>query len=211
MPLKRKKPEAGEKPRQWWQWFMLYPTVAVALLTALPTWIDKGLAVYHGTKTSSYAESDKQRALWRKNLSCSASPFSWYSNPRNVKVDATICDSGDVFVRAATPDNQNFFEWVDLDAVVGASEGGSLIPKANAADLATRLRSLRLAGWNGEIGVGGPLSASQPSATVVCQRFLDDRMLLRHISTPEGCFDETVDTLNGETVKRTQVPCRTSC
>ncbi|HEV2747879.1 MAG TPA: hypothetical protein VGW34_11345, partial [Allosphingosinicella sp.] len=95
--------------------------------------------------------------------------------------------------------------------VVGASEGGSLIPKANAADLATRLRSLRLAGWNGEIGVGGPLSASQPSATVVCQRFLDDRMLLRHISTPEGCFDETVDTLNGETVKRTQVPCRTSC
>jgi hypothetical protein len=200
------------KPQRWWQWFLLYPTAAVALVTAAPQWIDRGLAAYHGTKSESYAAADRQRALWRKNLSCSAAPFNWYNNPRNVRVDATICDSGDVFVRASTPDNQNFFEWVEIDTVVGAQSGGgvTLIPQAHAATISTRFGPATLTD-RGTAGGARLFRAHYQTGTVLCQRFLDQRRLLRRVRTPGGCFDEVVDMLNGTVIQRSPAPCTGGC
>jgi hypothetical protein len=46
---------------------------------------------------------------------------------------------------------------------------------------------------------------------VVCTKFKDARYVLRHLRTPQACFDETVDSLNGRTVSRIQVACRRTC
>ena len=46
---------------------------------------------------------------------------------------------------------------------------------------------------------------------VICQRFIDQRMLVRRVQTPQGCFDEIVDTFNGQVVRRNQVPCAPQC
>jgi hypothetical protein len=199
------------RPQRWWHWLLLYPTAAVALFSAAPQWIDRGLAAWHGTRSDSYLVAERQSELWRKNLSCSASPFSWYENPRNMRVDATICESGDVFVRVSTPDNRNFFEWVDVDAVVHGQPGPgvSLIPEAHAATISTPIGPATLT--SRLTGASLFRAHYQPTAMIVCQRFLDQRRLLRHVRTPAGCFDEIIDTLNGAVIQRTQVPCRNGC
>ncbi len=199
------------QPRPWWQWLLLYPTAAVALFSAAPQWVDRGLAVYHGTNRPSYAAADRQRALWLKNMPCSQAPFAWYNNPRNVRIDATICDSGDVLIRASTPENQNYMEWVALDQILGAEPGAgmSLIPEARAATMTAGL----VPQSRPRTGDGARLLRAdyEPQATIICQRPLDSRRLYRHIRTPAGCFDEIIDMLNGTVTQRTQVQCRGRC
>ena len=79
-------------PKRWWQWILLYPAFAVALLTAGPQWYDRGKATWQGIKGGSASDAEKQASLWRKNLSCSAAPFAWYSNPSNVKIELELPD-----------------------------------------------------------------------------------------------------------------------
>ena len=192
-------------PRRWWQWLLLYPTLAIALLTAAPEWLDKARALHAGTRAASYSEAERQGAIWRKNLACSAVPFAWYANPSNVRVDATICNSGDVYVRASTPDNQQYFKWIGLDDILKVpAAGGGLIPAADAAPMSPAI--FTLAGERPR-----PTDVQFTNAVVVCQRVLDQRNILRHVRTEQGCFDETIDTFNGTIVKRVQVPCRTQC
>ena len=90
-------------PSKWWQWVILYPTLAISFLSAAPQWVDKAQAMFNGVEDRGWDEAKQQQDAWRANLTCSAAPFDWYSTPENLKVDATICNSGDIFVRVATP------------------------------------------------------------------------------------------------------------
>lgn len=199
------------QPRRWWQWLLLYPAAAGALFTAVPGWIDSVQAAWNGVANRTNAEAERQQALWEKNVSCWSAPFAWHNNPSNVRVNATTCPSGDVLVRVSTPgpDSRTFLEWVELSRILGRS-GTSLIPQAHAATLTAGFSPLRR-----ELAQSRSArlynAAYQPMAMVVCHRFLDQRHLLRHIRTPQGCFDEVIDTLNGAVVQRAQVPCRGGC
>lgn len=202
-------PPASGKPERWWQWILLYPTLGISLLTAAPQWVDQARAAVQGINQASARDAEKQSQLWRRNLSCAAAPFAWYSNPSNVKVDATICDSGDIFVRAATPANGQFFKWIAIEDVVQlpVDAGNPVIPAAQAA-------YKRLEGVGGAVRARGgapALKLAGQQAMVICQRFLDQRMLVRRVQTPQGCFDEIVDTFNGQVVRRNPVPCAPQC
>jgi len=192
-------------PQRWWQWILLYPAFAVALITAGPQWIDKGRALALGIQGGSASEAEKQAMLWRKNLSCSAAPFAWFNNPSNIKVDATICDSGDILVRANTPENSQFFKWLPLEDVVRTSGQAGLIPAAHAATLRPRAAPAPAAAEPRVFRV------AQGQAMVICQRIIDGRRLLRRVQTPQGCFDEIIDTYNGSMVSRSPAPCIPTC
>ena len=189
------------------EWGVIYPILIGSLVTAGPQWIDSGRAMLQGIQAGSVKQAKQQAALWRKNLDCAAAPYSWFNSPGDIKVDATICDSGDLFVRASTPGNQQYFKWLPLSDVVQGDEsgGGGLIPEAHAATLATRPSAAPLSP-----PVAG-VRLAQPVANVVCQKFLDDRRLLRRVKTPQGCFDEVIDTFNGQIVSRKAVPCTPQC
>ena len=189
------------------EWGVVFPILLGSLLTAGPQWIDSIRAMMQGINSGTVKQAKQQAALWRKNLACAGAPYSWFNSPGDIKVDATICDSGDIFVRASTPGNQQYFKWLPLSDVVQGEEagGGGIIPEANAATLALR-------------AAPAPYSAAppgvrlaQPVANVVCQKFLDDRRLLRRVKTPQGCFDEVIDTFNGQVVSRKAVPCNPQC
>jgi hypothetical protein len=212
---------SGGGARSWWQWFLLYPTAAVALFSAAPSWLDRALAVWHGAESGSYAAAERQIALWSKNATCSQTPYAWYRNPRHVQVDATICDSGDVLVRAQAPGGEVHFQWIEVEPIVGGQAGGGqaggglslipqLIPQAHAATISSPFGPASLAPPEGAPGAR-LFRAYYQSATIVCQRQLDGRRLLRHVRTPGGCFDEVIDMLNGVVVQRTPVPCRGGC
>ncbi len=196
------------KPQRWWQWVLLYPALLLAAISAVPDWVDRALAVYYETSGNSFAEAEEQNTLWRRNLTCSAAPFAWYSNPENVKIDATICNSGDVFVRASTPKNEQFFKWIPVSEVIREEKGRNpIIPPANAQVYP------RSAGDQLKYSVSNysPTPVQYQNARVVCQRFLDQRRLVRHVQTPQGCFDEIIDTFNGAIINRQPTPCRNRC
>lgn len=203
--------DSPNTPQRWWQWVLVYPALAVSLLTASPQWYDKVRASAQGIKpstvTSTVAEAEKQARLWEKNMSCSALPYSFYSNPGNVKVDATICNSGDIFVRAVTPNNDNFLKFIALEDLIKRSTPSErgIIPSANAASRSDALAAASATSTN-------PLfHLAQVQASVLCQKLVDGRYIFRRIQTPEGCFDEVIDTYNGEVVKRNPAPCTPQC
>ncbi len=157
--------------------------------------------MFNGVEDRGWDEAKQQQDAWRANLTCSAAPFDWYSTAENLKVDATICNSGDIFVRVSTPRQGNFYQWVLLNSIVKDKQTASLpslISKAYAGEDV---------GWQTE----GSYQVAQNSA-VVCQAFMPDgRTIKRHVSTPQGCFDEYVDTYTGQVVRREQVQCRNTC
>ncbi|HEU4969498.1 hypothetical protein [Sphingomonas sp.] len=200
---KRNKPR-GKEPQTWWQWLLVYPALVIALITAVPNWVEKYRSARLGLNGKTVAEAEQQNDLWKRNLACASAPFSWYSNPSNVKVDATICDSGDILVRASTPSNGQFFKWVPIDDVVAQkTQVASLIESA-----------ARAAAARGPISRPdrpGGVQLAQMNAQVICQKFLNPRYLLRRVQTPQGCFDEVIDTYNGAAVQRTPAPCTPQC
>lgn len=197
-----KNPEPNVSPfKRWWQQILLYPAFAVALVSAGPQWIDRVKGFQVGVRSASEAETSSM--LWAKNPTCGANPAKGFLSPRNVAVDATICDSGDILVRAVTPQNPGslpIYKWLPLDDVVRANGGGGIVPAAQAATLpATGLRSTRTA-------AEPAYKLAMLQANILCTK-VDGRYLTRRIQTPQGCFDEVIDTFTGAVVSRNPAPC----
>ena len=94
--------------------------------------------------------------------------------------------------------------------VIAAAIAGGLAAPAEAqveANAATRTGLLT--------AVAAPLAQSlfhlAQTATVLCQEIVDGRYIHRRVQTPEGCFDEVIDTYNGQVVKRDPAPCTPQC
>src|SRR5262245_60108036 len=142
-------------PRQWWQWLLLYPTLLIALLTAVPEWIKLADAWKSNVPPDQLRQAEQQKELWEKNLQCTTKPMDFFQNPDNVKVVATICDSGDVFVRVFAPGNKNAYYWVDVEGLLKTASYPELLATAEAAS-------------------GPPiLNVQAENSFVMCQRFLD--------------------------------------
>jgi hypothetical protein len=115
--------------------------------------------------------------------------------------------SGDVFIRAMAPDYRQAFLWVPLAEVFksggGGDGGGGLVGTAHATTLDARV-SRPVAQSH------ATLAFLQPG-NVICQKFIDDRHILRRVQTTQGCFDEVIDTFNGKVVSRNPAPCTPQC
>jgi hypothetical protein len=199
---KNAKPEPVS-PKRWWEMILLYPTLAGALITAGPQWLDKVKSYRLGV--TSAAESEKQAALWQKNRACASLDSGGYVSPSNVSVDATICRSGDILVRAVTPQSKEFFKWLPLDDVAPSttSVASAFIPSANAATLENRI-------FRSQLVTQAPAYKIALLQMVTCTRS-DGRYLHRTVQTPQGCFHEVIDTFTGSLVGRNPVPCGSPC
>ena len=200
-PVPAAVPDSSHKPQHWWQWFLIYPTFAIALVSAAPDWVDKVQAWTLGV--SSASEAKKQALLWEKNQVCAGMPFKSFTNPDHIAVDATICDSGDVLMHAVTPQNAKFFKWIAVEDIVPAKRGG-LIPAANAATVDGLLAG------SAHPAQSPTLKLAQFQVNVLCQR-MDGRFLHRRVATPQGCFQEVIDTFSGNMVARSPAPCVAQC
>jgi hypothetical protein len=204
-------PSKARTSARWWRWVLIYPILAIALVTAAPHWIEKTLAAVNNTSNRSLTEAKIQSALWSKNLPCTALPFNWYVNPNNIQLDSTICDSGDIFVRASTPDRRRHFYWIPVARVIGGADPVKIpLVSVIRAPQAPPGASATPAVSRGEPSARNLFHRVQ-NAFVTCQRFVNQRRILRHLRTPQGCFDEVIDTYNGTVAVRRQVPCRSGC
>lgn len=60
-------------------------------------------------------------------MDCTAQPMDPYITTNSVQVDATICESGDIFVRIITSSHENFFDWVSLEKISNPNKVNSQI------------------------------------------------------------------------------------
>lgn len=209
-------------PMKWWHWLLIYPTLGVSILTAAPQWIDKVQALRNDIRDRDYREAEEQRTLYAKNLTCTTAPFDWFLNPDNVNLDATICESGDIYVRASAPGRPAAVYFVPLQRVLGKPEAAQTkVAQAARGDVVLTAgqgrTDLSIVDGAFELAQKAPINPRMQqqmvvTTEVVCTKFIDKRMVLRHLRTPsQVCFDEVVDSYNGTTQKRTQVACRKTC
>mgnify|MGYP003625765735 CR=1 FL=1 len=183
-------------PKKWWQWFLLYPAFAIALIGAIPTYMELLSSYQKDVEFGNSKKAAMNLIMWRKNLSCTAQPMDPYTTTSFIKVDAAICESGDVFVRITTPRNENFFEWVSLDNV---SKPHAL----NSAKVSFNLFKQAYASQN---AVNDVLQYNGPQ--VLCQKWLNQNLLMRRVHYQgRGCFDETINTYSGKIIKSVPAPC----
>ena len=197
------KSKSSAKKKHWWERILVYPALVGALITAGPQWIDRLNAWQQNIASGSLRKAEEQAQLWKANFDCSQLPAAWFTGTGNVKIDTTTCNSGDVFIRAMTPDNHQAFLWVPLADVlktVRGGGGGGLIGTAHAATLNSIVSPRSYAAL-----------ASLQAGNVLCQKFIDDRHILRRVQTSAGCFDEVIDTFNGQVVSRNPAPCTAQC
>jgi hypothetical protein len=215
----------AKQPRAWWQWLFLYPATAAALLTAVPSWTDKFREVYHdlsGTSTT-IAEALARQDRINRNMSCLASPEIWVPAD-NMSVDGTICDSGDILIRLVTHDGKKALDIFETSRMLAQDPPRTASAAAQIGRLfaltaeARQIEPERVEAWLTEAPLADPPAdpkstdlAQQGFAITLCQRYLDDRMLQRHVQVGGACFNETLDTYTGIVVSRKQVPCNNSC
>ena len=210
-------------PKTWWQWMLLYPALLLAFLTAVPDWVDRGLAMWNGVLEERMSEAIARMHLFERNSACMSAPYNLYPEPtQGRKIDATLCPTGDIYVRVLIPDDNSKLakmvdgqlyrersDFVSLDKfVVDAEKFAGLDLFGLTATAATLPQSTPQIDFrpNGDL-----VPVQDQFALVVCQKFVDERNLLRHLQVEGQCFDETVDTYTGVTVSRVPVACRQSC
>ena len=167
------------------------PCICNSILGAVPTYIE----LYRSnSKNVPFGESKKaalRNELWRKNMRCTAlAPIDPLITDFNVEVDATICPSGDVLVRIFGPQNFQAFEWVSVDKFFAKDYASiSIISEATASE--TNESNL----------------IAQAYPFVICQRWLDQVMLIRRVQVGFACYDEVINTYTGLINRRTPAPC----
>jgi hypothetical protein len=186
-------PDAGEdapKPKKWWQWFLVYPTLVITALSAIPTYVDVVGSTVLGVPVGHFRQAVRENALWKENIACAAAPFNGVLNENNIAVDAVVCQSGNVLVRVKPPSQRTpAYKWVPLDSVTTSSS--FLIRSAVAAE------------------AGAPFQIAQGNFMVLCQQWIGNGLLRRrvHDRGANRCFDETVNTFNGQVVSWNPAPC----
>ncbi|PKH88641.1 hypothetical protein [Colwellia sp. Bg11-28] len=183
-------------PKKWWQWFLLYPTILVALVGAVPTYMELWNSKQKSVDFGDSKKAEVNLEMWKKNLVCTARPMDPYITSSYVEVDANICESGDVFIRIRTPKNRVRFEWVAVEKIVDSQEtivtmlNFNILNKAIASDI----ESYETLEFN--------------SPRILCQKWINQNLILRRVEYPgKRCFDETINAYNGTIVNSVAAPC----
>src|SRR5947208_7135585 len=94
------KASASTSATRWWQWMLLYPSLAVTIVTAVPSWIDHVQAMKIGVSSRDLAQAQEQRRLWEANLECAqVQEIQRIRTNHNAEVGARVCPTGEVLLQ----------------------------------------------------------------------------------------------------------------
>lgn len=178
-------------PQKWWHWVLVYPTLVISILSSIPTYIELVGSTWLKVPFGQYKSAMKENELWKENIHCAAAPFDGLTNKHNVAVDAVVCQSGAVLVRVKPPEKQTTYKWVPLESVTPDRTAGFLLSVAFAAPK------------------DEPIVVAQGAFVVVCQQWIGNGLIRRRIMNrmTNQCFDEVVNTYNGQVVSSSPAPC----
>jgi hypothetical protein len=181
----------SDVPQRWWQWMLMYPTLAVALIGAVPqysSWVTaaaKGLPVLGDAK---YARQESDKA-WDRNLDCLTNIEHIKPNA-NTKygIDLVPCPSGDILV-TLTPlqsPGTHISRWIVTTDFFSDIAQFSLVGTATAQESST--------GSSNPVRIIG----IKKSGSVVTKR----------VQFPDNsCADQTIDSYTGRQVNQQKASC----
>jgi hypothetical protein len=196
--------EPGPKaasPKRWWQWFLVYPGLAVAIVGAVPTYIEAFRSYSIGVPFGRSFDAQEQNRLWQENFECSQqASFATIINKKKVEIGSTVCESGDVLLRGKRAEwDRPQLRWVSWNEVAPNDKGEK---KTNA--LIDFIGQAYASDTNGIV-------VAQAPTLVLCQRWVAQGQLLQRIRTPTGCFDQKINTFNGWVISSKPAPCTPNC
>ena len=182
------------KPKKWYQWMLLYPTLAVSLVGSVPTAFEAIRSNQMGTSWGDSSKAVEQHSMWTRNFDCTkeTKPVK-VLNEANIEVSALVCPSGDILVAGKKPgDSIGNFMWVSLDVVL-AGEGAGLLPGL----IATAFADNRI-----------PVEANW---ITICQRWVGRGKLYTRVKSGGVCYDRYINTYTNTILSSTQVNCTSAC
>jgi hypothetical protein len=196
-----------------WQLIVVYPTLFVAILGALPTaskFVES--LVLPGPISINEVDNVKEQVeLLKANFLCSQKvPNDFLKKHGNFSIGAIVCDSGDIVIVAQDAHNSSypnpyivpFKKVVSKGDTALASALGSLLPVSSVYAGPLQLPASPSTTITSEVQTGH----------VICQRLQDGVILLLRIQAPDGRFIYVVSNVySREIVKQTPAPCTPAC
>jgi hypothetical protein len=175
---------------RWWQWMLLYPSLAVTIVTAVPSWVDHVQAMKIGVNSRDLAQAQEQRRLWEANLECAQiQEIQRIRTNHNAEVGARVCPTGDVLLQMKQPDAERAsFHWVSAKTIEQRQMSALLRP--SSAYAAPR-----------------DMVVTQVSQSVISQRWLQPGVLKQRVRQGAACFDLVINTYTGSVVRQSPVAC----
>jgi hypothetical protein len=205
---------------RFWRYAVAASAVAAPAYTAGPVWVDKLRAAYNDVRSGSYKEGQEQLHLAYRNMDCLRAPYKYYTNPSQLRIDGTICKSGDVLVRAVDGLQRQAVYFVSVAGIQRRIESATPQSEAAAIPAAAEGQWGAPAAASGAVlraalGTGFAARAPDPyfhlaqMVRILWTRPVpgNPRFLIQHIQRPDGCFDQVIDLANGAVVKVTPAPC----
>ncbi len=184
------------KPKKWWQWLLMYPSMLAVLTGAIPTFYQLYYSQIHDIPFSSVYNARQQVELWKKNCEClSDKSFAEITTEMNMKVGTIICPTGDILIRIVVPGSIDNYQWINLETLKQMhSSSNPLSNEAIAVD------------WRNNV------ISEQQNPTVLCRRRLSEGRILIRVRYPNGgCFDEIINIYTGAVISRAPAPCNSNC
>jgi len=207
-----------DKPRNWWQWMLLYPSVVVglgsALIGAVPQYVNWIQAYRLGVPSNQVFSAQTQNELWNKNADCAKSLPRPVKIEEHIQVSVIACSSGDVLVKVIYPEDKELYRWIPFKMVTSSS------PETRAPVTRDSLVDLLAANWRVSAGsllmfveekIQSEPGGAQSQKQVICQRWVGNGRLLRRIRDASMCYDEIINTYTGKVEERKPSECKTSC
>lgn len=171
----------------WWQWVLMYPTLAVAALASLPTLQRVYQSYAYGVPFGEVDAATTQNELWTKNAGClGGQKIEQERKLYHYSVSVLLCPSGDVLV-LVKGQSREIARWVSPQVLMEKTSLGYFA-------LAFAAPSFQVA--------QGPI--------ILCQTQRDGFRVLR-INVGGRCFDDYFNPFTGQLVKRVPVPCSSRC
>ena len=195
---------AASGNRKWWQRLFLYPTVAGALMGAIPTGLDYYKAFVYDIEFNTVKHAEEQRRLWVKNFACARNiTYQQVRTAEDTLVQVGACANGDVLIEVAPPGGSRIVEWISLERLKTASAVSSLSLIGSAyAGIAARPAPKKAA--------EGQIVLAQAGTVIKCQKMQKTR-IIRIVQQGNACFREEIDVMKGTVVSRRPVACTATC
>jgi hypothetical protein len=179
-------------PQRWWQWALMYPTVIVALIGAVPQYYQWAAAATMGLPISANVRgAQEQEMAWERNVNCLRGiDHIKPGSSTNYAIDLVSCPSGDILITLTplqSPDQQ-ISKWI--------------VTKNLFTRVAQQLFSI------GALAQGAGTPPGGPTQVRILDTKKDGAVVTRRVQLSDNtCIDETIDAYTGRRIDRRQAPC----
>ncbi|HVM77700.1 MAG TPA: hypothetical protein VMU06_01685 [Stellaceae bacterium] len=183
----------SSKPkRPWWQWILMYPTLAVTIVGAVPQYQQWFWALVRGIPLgSNVTELQDQDSAWQQNLDCLAR-IDHVTPPSETPyaIDLLTCPSGDILltVKPLNASTQAVSRWIITNKLFQAPARSAWIPSALAQTPPPRP------------------GTAQPERVIDVRK--DGSQVIRRVQLSNGsCVDQVIDSYTGRHLGDKPAPC----